>query len=276
MKPHSPSCEVLSAGYSYHSKPFHVASRRGLRSYLIRFQVEGCCRMLVNGEIEKITPGDLLLFKPGDRYELKIEEEVQHDGKVEISSGDYYFFCRGPWVDEWWSRAPKPQRLKMPLSEHLLHLCRQAILEQRKGKGFGKEIAEYYLRILCLSIERSIQEQRISSGKGKSFLAYEMKNYIEENALSAIRVKDVAEHAGISVSRAVHLFKSTFGQTIMQYAMQIRLSVARERILFSKMSLEQIAETCGFNSYTYFYRVFRARYGMSPKEYRSEEHRWMD
>ncbi|MEF3306353.1 AraC family transcriptional regulator [Paenibacillus sp. GYB003] len=267
------TCEVLAAGYSHHSKPFNVKSTRGLRNYLIRFQVEGCCRALVDGEVRLIVPGDLLVYKPKDQYDLRVEAELQSNGEVEVSSGDYYFFCRGTWLDAWWARLAKerPVSLKLPMNEDVLHLCRQTILEQRRGKHPAKEMAGYYLRLLCLTIERTSHEHRPASGKGRSFLAYEMKRYIEENALSPIKIQDVASHVGLSVSRAVHLFKSVFEQTIMQYVQQIRLSAARERILFSKMSLEQISEMCGFNSYTYFYRVFRARYGVSPKEYRAGE-----
>ena len=60
-----------------------------------------------------------------------------------------------------------------------------------------------------------------------------MKNYIEENASSMFKLEDVAAHVGISVSRAVHLFKEAFGTTIMQYTMDVRLSMAKERIVFS-------------------------------------------
>jgi AraC family transcriptional regulator of arabinose operon len=264
-------CEVLDAGYSCHTKPFYVATKRGLRSYLIRFQIEGFCQVIVNGEQMRLGPGDLLLCKPKDQYELRVEAETQQNGNVEVMSGDYYFFCRGSWLEEWWKRSAKPPLVKLPISETALHLCRQTILEHRRGKGIAKEMAEYYMRLLFLTIERAISEHRPAPGIGKSFLAYEMKSYIEEHALSPIKLEDVANHVDLSVSRAVHLYKAMFGQTIMQYVQQIRLSVARERILFSKMSLEQIAETSGFNSYTYFYRVFRARYGVSPKEYRRNE-----
>lgn len=261
-------CEVLSAGYSHHTKPFHVASKRGLRSYLIRFQTEGTCRALVGQEMVLIRPGDLLLYKPTDRYELRVEEELQPNGETAVFSGDYYFFCRGSWLDEWWNRSPKPQKVKIPITEEILNLCRHAALEQRRVKSRFKEISDYYVRILCLTIERTISEQASYAVKGKSFLAFQMKSYIEEHALSPLKLEEVAAHAGLSVSRAVHLFKSIFGQSIMQYALQIRLSVARERILFSKMSLEQIAEASGFNSYTYFYRMFRAKYGVSPRVFR--------
>ncbi|GAA3411076.1 helix-turn-helix transcriptional regulator [Paenibacillus hodogayensis] len=267
----SPTCEVLAAGYSHHTKPFYIQSTRGLRNYLIRFQVEGCCRALVDGEVRLISAGDLLLYKPKDQYDLRIEPELQPGGESEVASGDYYFFCRGSWLEEWWGRTVKQSRMRLPINEDVLHLCRQTILEQRRGKAPAKEMAEYYFRLLCLTIERASQEQQAASGKGKSFLAYEMKRYIEEHALSPLKIEDVAGHVDLSVSRAVHLFRSMFNQTIMQYVQQIRLSVAKERILFSKMSLEQIAEMSGFNSYTYFYRVFKARYGLSPKEYRSGE-----
>jgi AraC family transcriptional regulator of arabinose operon len=56
----------------------------------------------------------------------------------------------------------------------------------------------------------------------------------------------------------------------MQYALQIRLSIAKERMLYSPMSLEQIAEQSGFSSYSYFHRMFRAHFGLSPKRFRQQ------
>jgi AraC family transcriptional regulator of arabinose operon len=35
-------------------------------------------------------------------------------------------------------------------------------------------------------------------------------------------------------------------------------------------NLERIAESAGFGSYTYFHRVFRSKYGISPKQYRDQ------
>ncbi|MNI28397.1 Arabinose operon regulatory protein [compost metagenome] len=81
----------------------------------------------------------------------------------------------------------------------------------------------------------------------------------------------IAKHVGISVSRAVHLFKLTFGQSIMSYAIEVRLGVACEQIRFSVMSLDHVAKSCGFNSYTYFHRQFRMHYGLSPRQYREEQ-----
>jgi AraC family transcriptional regulator of arabinose operon len=70
------------------------------------------------------------------------------------------------------------------------------------------------------------------------------------------------------VSRAVHLYKEVFGQSIMQHALEVKLNLARERIIYTDMPLDIIAATSGFANYTYFHRVFRRHFGLSPKEYR--------
>lgn len=58
---------------------------------------------------------------------------------------------------------------------------------------------------------------------------------------------------------------------MIQYAIEIRLKAAVEQIKYSnEMTLEHIAEICGFASYSYFHRVFRAHFGLSPVEYRNQ------
>ncbi|WP_397386768.1 helix-turn-helix domain-containing protein [Paenibacillus sp. MMS20-IR301] len=52
--------------------------------------------------------------------------------------------------------------------------------------------------------------------------------------------------------------------------MEIRLNAAVEQIKYSEMTLEHTAELCGFSSYSYFHRVFRAPLGVSPLESRSK------
>lgn len=264
-------CEVLAAGYSFHSKPFRTEAYPGLSHYLIRFQSEGRCRAVVDGTLRPVEPGDLLLFKPGDPYELRVEAERQPSGETAVASGDYYFFCRGPWLDEWWAERKRPQLMNLPLQDNMLSVCRQIVLEHYRGKRKYKQIAEHYMRIFCLMVDREMSEHAVGTDGGKSFLAQRMRNYVEEHALESFKLEDVARGAGLSPSRAVHLFKACFGQSIMQYALQIRLSIARERMLYSPMSLEQIAELSGFSSYSYFHRMFRAHYGTSPKRYQQEQ-----
>ena len=262
------SSHVMAANFSFHRKPFEMTKSNGFDTYLMRLQTDGRCRARIDGKLSLIEPGDLLIFSPGQPYELKIDDEVNPQGEWTVESGDYHIFFQGPWADAWWKSQKRPTRIRIPLDERYLGLFRQLVLEQRRLSNPYPEISDYTLRILCLEVDRLLSQQPATTPK--TYLAHRMKNYIEENASSIFKLEDVASHVGISVSRAVHLFKEAFGTTIMQYTLDVRLDMARERIIFSPMSLEDVAETSGFANYTYFHRVFRSRFGVSPKQFRLE------
>ncbi|MEK3787938.1 helix-turn-helix transcriptional regulator [Paenibacillus sp. FSL K6-1230] len=262
------SCKVLTAGFSFHRRPYYSSQPEGIRNYMLRLQTDGSCRARIGSDMVEVVAGDLLLLHPSEPYELTIDSETDATGDTLIESSDYHIFFTGPWAEAWWKQRKRPAKMRVELNESLLNIFRQIVMEQRRIFNPYPEISEYYMRILCLEIDRLLAEQPVASQHG--YLAFQIKHYIEENASTAFKLDDVAGYLGISVSRAVHLFKETFDTTIMRYALEVRLNMARERIIFSPMSLEQAAESSGFANYTYFHRVFRAKYGISPSQYRAE------
>ena len=259
--------EVLHCAYSYHTQPFQNVSMNGLGSYLFRLQTKGVCSALVDGEMRRIVPGDLLLYKPGDPYRLVIGNAS--DPSEPIGSGDYFLFCRGPWLNEWWNRHPRPTLIRIEYSEPVLSLWRMLIVENRRMDHAVPELSDYLLRALLLQIDQAAAVR--SDAKKVPYVASRMRNFIEEQGASPFKLEDLARYAGLSVSRAVHLFKECFGMTIIQYAQEVRLSIAEERMKYSAMTLEQIAETSGFGNYSHFYKVFLRKHGIPPSVYRK---RW--
>lgn len=259
------SLVILAAGYSVHRKTYGTSDSDGSGRYLIRLQTEGRAKTRIGGVLTDVEMGDLLLFSPHEPYELYIDSKLRSKGSAVIS-GDYYIFLEGSWMKQWWSLRERPNLIRMSMSDTFINLFRQVTLEQQRISNLNAEIAAYYIRILCLEIDRQLKEQP-EAGR-HSYLAYQLRHYIEENATTNFKLEEAAAHAGISVSRAVHLFKASFGQTMIQYALDIRLNLAQERIIFSPLSLEHVAESSGFPSYNYFHRVFKAKYGMSPKQFR--------
>ena len=124
-------------------------------------------------------------------------------------------------------------------------------LEKRRGlEGEIGELTDYLSRSLCLCLDRAITE--IKPTDRLAFTALRLKRFVEEHATLTFKLEEAASHVGLSLSRAVKLFKEYYGKTMIQYALEIRLNATVERIKYSTMTLEEIAETCGFASYPTF------------------------
>ncbi|WNS46787.1 AraC family transcriptional regulator [Paenibacillus sp. MMS20-IR301] len=253
-----------ACAYSFHTLPYKT-SFTPPPFFLFRLQVVGTCRALVNGKISLIQPGDLLIYEPGEPYHLTVDEM---DGKIE--SGDYYLLCEGAWIRQWWESRPRQTHQRIHLDAGMLSLWQQLSIEQHRIAQDSPELICHLLCALCLSLDRLAVESFSveDTPKRSNEMVMRMHHYINKHALSPLRVEDVAGYVGLSVSRAVHLFKELTGYTIIQYTQEIRLSNALERIRYTDFNLETIAGACGFGTYSYFHKVFKARYGTSPKEIR--------
>jgi AraC family transcriptional regulator, positive regulator of tynA and feaB len=82
----------------------------------------------------------------------------------------------------------------------------------------------------------------------------------------------VAAHCGISV-RTLHLRFAKFGQSFGNWLLETRLNACSKALRdpFQKArGISEIAYSYGFNDLSHFNKTFRARFGMSPREWRAE------
>lgn len=262
--------DCLLIGYSHHTSPFTGSLQKGTADnrLLLRFQVKGTCRVEINDETHVVQPGDLIIRKPGEYYRLVVEANKDADASQPIESADYYLSCSGVWAQQWCSRNDFPSKVHLDTAEDFLALWRKLIYEKRNIHGDNAEMMDALIKVLCLTIERDVRKQMAAASRPELNIPYKMKQYLEKHATDPLTLTHIAERYGISVSTASHLFKQAFGQSPMRYVIEIRLSIASERILYSDMKLEDIAEASGFRSYPYFSRAFRNHFHTSPSKYR--------
>lgn len=66
-------------------------------------------------------------------------------------------------------------------------------------------------------------------------------------------------------------FKKITGKTLNAYIVEKRLERVAT-LLTTNLPIARIAESVGFNNYSYFYKAFTKVYGMSPADYRRGLH----
>jgi AraC-like DNA-binding protein len=83
-----------------------------------------------------------------------------------------------------------------------------------------------------------------------------------------LSVADMADRAGLSVSRFSTLFRRHVGCSPYRYLRRLRVSHGQELLLETDLILEAIAERCGFANAQHFSTAFRQETGEAPGAFR--------
>ena len=95
-----------------------------------------------------------------------------------------------------------------------------------------------------------------------------IKNYISANLGLDLKLSDIAELFFYKEVYLGRLFKSEVGKSFNDYINSQRIKSACS-LLTTPLSIIEISEQIGYNSVTYFNRVFKKYTGLTPTEYRS-------
>ena len=92
--------------------------------------------------------------------------------------------------------------------------------------------------------------------------------YVENNYANKITISEIADVIGFSESHFMRYFKETMGTSFIEYLKDYRLTMAARLLQSSEDSILNISAEVGFDNLSYFNRSFKARYGMTPRQYR--------
>lgn len=93
---------------------------------------------------------------------------------------------------------------------------------------------------------------------------------IEENYKTA-NLSRIAAQNGVALAYLSQLIKAESGDTYTALLQQKRLAKAATLLRGSKLSTQDIIAAVGYDNTSYFYRIFKQRYGITPKEYRQKQ-----
>ncbi len=95
------------------------------------------------------------------------------------------------------------------------------------------------------------------------------KHYIEKNYMTDISRQQLAQLSGFNDSYFSTIFVKETGWSYSEYLNRIRMDRAKERLLGSSLTLQEIAGHVGYASGEYFSRKFKQQTGITPGAFRS-------
>ena len=95
----------------------------------------------------------------------------------------------------------------------------------------------------------------------------ELKEYIDNNLGNNITANSIGKKFGISRRTLYNIMKQHTELGIASYIRLRRLERAKYMLSTNNLSIVEIAEKVGFSDYNYFLRVFKNKFGISPKKF---------
>lgn len=191
--------------------------------------------------------------------------------------GHYYGNPDRPWLHSWMhvcgdavrhllaeSKLPVNSPFSMnalPLVEHYLLLFLNELTLNDKPDGvILRNIFHCWLRELA---------RRVCSGGNVSRVPEKIravKSFIETHYTEPMALADLARQANCSIPHFCSQFKRYFGCSAIDYAICLRLDMAAYYLQDRNIRVSEVATRVGYDDIYYFSRLFKKRFGQSPRQ----------
>lgn len=237
------------------------SKRYNMVSDVLYLVEEGTFDLLIDGQCHHVKAGQMLYLPSGVEFELKITR-------------DQPLVC-------YWSHA------ELGFTQNKLNQLFQfpyVITPREVGEAqalFDRLIAAYhpeslrsmleanalYLQLVSLYLKES-EAAPVQETKRTSTLR-EITKYMSSNLHRTVTVKELAELTGYNPTYFSRKFKKTFEKYPLDYINDMKIRRAKEQLLYTALSVSEIAAGFGFSDVGYFTDLFKKKVGVTPAKFRS-------
>ncbi|MFC4267433.1 helix-turn-helix domain-containing protein [Polaribacter marinivivus] len=150
-------------------------------------------------------------------------------------------------------------------------------LHKIKAKGMLRilKIESRVYEILSLHIQ---QHNRLLNGvklpehmsRSELKLIRTLSSDIIKNPAKEYSLEQLSFKSGLTQSKLQEGFKFLYKKTVTEYIRHVRLESAREMLKDSDLNVSQIVYSVGFSSRSYFSKIFKEKYGITPNSFKKK------
>jgi AraC-like DNA-binding protein len=144
-------------------------------------------------------------------------------------------------------------------------------INKTKEKGFLYKIyleaKAYQFLLEQIKLFEDQDNNHLLFGKYDLQQIKKITNYIEENINQSLKLKELAKKFGLNQNKLQHGFKTLLNQSVNSYIQSKRVEKAAELLSKGNYSVAEISEKVGLKSKSYFTKIFKKNYGISPKTF---------
>lgn len=198
--------------------------------------------------------------------------------RLRIGDSNGVAYLVNSYLDSLHSQKKSLDFIKSQVFEILVNA--QNILREISSKNKESCSQEFYSVISSISDETMLgsyavetlekitaEIQEIRSHRGNPIISKVIK-YLDENISEDLSLELAAKVAGVNPFYLSKLFREETGDTFVNYISEKRLDKAKELLANSDLSVKEITAEIGYNDQNYLSKLFKARFGISPTDFR--------
>lgn len=273
-------CHIHSVDNAGVSFPAHY------HSYIeVLYGLDGHFQVILNGKYHYFAKGDLILINSKEVHQvnaldqnggkyivLRFEPEVIYNTMFENYSELKYTL---PFLLEN-TKQPKVIHNELIQDTFIPELLWD-MLKEMKEQTYGYELAiRNHIGQIFLWILRyfhamnpndtyTLSTNEYNLNRLQPALYYVLKNYADD-----IKTTDMATLCSMSSSYFSRLFNKVMGLNFNDYVNQIRIKEAEKLLSTTTLNVTEISTRVGFNTTSYFIKLFKQTKGTSPKQYKKQ------
>ena len=277
MKPHFEDIDSKRGANSYVAYRYATGRFPFLWHYHPEYELtlilEGSGERMVGDSLEYFLPGDLVLLGPGLPHTW-VSKTASAAVVVQFSERFIAPMLQYPECDRIRMLLGRSsQGLSFPVSGLGKADLIASIMRLPTAKAAGR-ITQLLDILQGLAGSRVVSRSLASpyfqpaAGKKTEGRIGKIFQYVHRHSTDKVTLKEVAGLINLSESAFCKFFRRTTGKTFSDYLADIRIGHACHLLSESDHTISGIAYRSGFDSLTYFNRVFLRKKGMRPREFR--------
>ena len=238
----------------------------------------GCGIVTVDLKKQKVTIGDIIFIRSGQLHSIEqdgsnyMEYENILFKKELLISGEHDLCAKNFIIPLIEGNIPSATFFTSVL--HYYNDVANCINEidilcSEQPEGYQLLLKSILFRLIYIIISHKETIEITSNIQTKSLekLKYILK-YVEEHYSEHITIEEMAKLTFYSKSHFMKFFKSHIGTGFIDYLNNYRLMMSEQMLKTSDLSVIEIAQLNGFDNISYFNRIFKKKYNLSPSKLR--------
>lgn len=145
----------------------------------------------------------------------------------------------------------------------------EAIILETANDIMNSNDLQKFGTVLSNIIEGVVRTNEENIPDGSAAVA-EIKKVIKNEYMNDIGLEDIAEKVCLTPAYVSFIFKKETGNNLVKYLTDYRMKKARDLLENSNMKIIDVGKACGYQNQSYFNKLFKNYYGMTPKQFREQ------